>query len=97
MNKRKNTYRNKALYLGERTGDLKDRITWEKNNSIPVIRNGNDPNLEASKINGKTVSLRNTCALNTIFYFTLLAANDFSHIKKKVSIILYSFNKCVLI
>lgn len=62
----RNKYRPTAKYLGDRTADIKDSLAWDKNRSIPVIKNGNDTSLAPVQLKGKTITLRNTCAFDSI-------------------------------
>ena len=83
--RKKKTYRPAAKYLGGRKHDIKDTLQWERNRAIPIIKNGNSPQLAPVTIKNQTISLRNTCAFDSIFYLALLAAIDFVHIRNKVS------------
>ena len=83
--RKKKTYRPAAKYLGERKNDIKDILQWDRNRAIPIIKNGNSPQLAPTTINSKTVSLRNTCSFDSNLYLALLAAIDFVHIRNKVS------------
>ena len=83
--KKKKTYRQAAKYLGERKNEIKDTLQWERNRAIPIIKNGNSPQLAPVTIDNKTVSLRNTCSFDSILYLALLAAIDFVNIRNKVS------------
>ncbi|CAH2979386.1 unnamed protein product [Chilo suppressalis] len=80
----RNKYRPAAKYLGDRTADIKDSLAWDKNRSIPVIKNGNDTSLAPVQLKGKTVTLRNTCAFDSILYLVFAAATDFPHLKLKM-------------
>ena len=82
----KKSYRKPAKFLGMRKADVKDTLNWNKNNNIPVIRNGNECTLTPVSIDGKTISLNNTCSFDSVLYLTILAANDFIHIRNIVSI-----------
>lgn len=82
----RNKYRPTAKYLGDRTADIKDSLAWDKNRSIPVIKNGNDTSLAPVQLKGKTITLRNTCAFDSILYLVIVAATDFPHLKFKVSL-----------
>lgn len=83
--KEKKSYRQPAKYLGARTDDIADSLAWEKNKPIPIIKNGNNPHLEAVNIKNKKVSLKNTCCFDSLLYLTLIAASDFENIKSEVS------------
>lgn len=82
----KKSYRPAAKYLGDRTADVADSLFWENNKPLPVIKNGNHPQSAPVNIASKSVSLKNTCAYDSILYLTLIAALDFKHIESKVCI-----------
>lgn len=86
-NTMRNKYRQPAKYLGDRIDDIKDSLAWGKNRPRPVIKNGNDLSLAPLKIDKKTVTLKNTCAFDSILYLVILAVSDFAHLKYKVSYI----------
>lgn len=79
-----NSYRKPAKYLGGRKDDVKDSLQWKQNKALPVIKNGNNTALAPTTIDGKSVTLRNTCAFDSLLYMLMLAASDFSSVKDKV-------------
>lgn len=78
-------HRRPAKYLGARKDDIKDSLLWEKNRPLPVMRNGNDPYLAEVRIDDRSVSLRNTCAFDSLLYLVVIAATDFSFLVSQVS------------
>lgn len=61
-------------YLGKRPQDVQDSITYTQNKPVPIIKNGNNTSLSAVRVEGKSVSLLNTCAFDSIFLIILMAA-----------------------
>lgn len=82
----KNNYRRVAKYSGHRPDDIRDSLMWKKDTPISVIKNGSRPELASLKLDGKEISLRNTCAFDSLLYLQFFAAHDFPHIKNKVFI-----------
>lgn len=83
--RKKITYRQAAKYLGERKNDIKDILQWNRNRTIPIIKNDNSLQLAPVTIDNKTVLLRNTCSFDSILCLALLAPIDFINIRNKVS------------
>ncbi|CAG9820343.1 unnamed protein product [Phaedon cochleariae] len=74
----------KSLYLGNNKTAIKDKISHEKHASIPMLKNANSMDLASIKVDGKKVTLTNTCAFDSIFHLLLTATYDFETMCQKV-------------
>lgn len=77
--------RKPAKYLGSRADDVADSLRWDHNRVIPVIKNGNHPDLQSCKLQNKFVTVKNTCAFDSILYLTIFAVTDFEFLLTQVN------------
>lgn len=72
----------KALYLGASKEKLKEALTFQKRSTIPILRNGNCDKLSYIKFPGQAfISIKNTCAFDSLYQIILAAATDYDAIK----------------
>ncbi|KAG5891083.1 hypothetical protein JTB14_028286 [Gonioctena quinquepunctata] len=77
----------KALYLGENKCAIMDKISHEKHATIPILKNASCMDLASIKLDGKRVTLTNTCAFDSIFHLLLTASYDFETFSMKVDLL----------
>lgn len=85
----KNTNENKkrrtAKYLGERMDEVSDILSSRPNKRVPLLRNGNSIGLQPPIVEGRPVTVQNTCAFDALCQGVLIACTDFPSIEKFVA------------
>lgn len=79
--------KNQALYLGNNTKYIKEKLSEKKHRCLPVIKNGSHFTIKPININNKLITLINTCHADSIFQLLLVGATDHPEVKQAVSIL----------
>ena len=74
-----------GLYLRNNPLKIKEGLMWEKHRKLPILKNANHESLKAVKVDGKQVSLKNTCSFDSIFQVLLTAVVDNETLKEEVT------------
>lgn len=83
------TSKKKALYTGKNKQKIKDMLACQPHQSLPILKNGNDPDLQPNTIDKKLYSLRNTCAFDSLYQILLANAVDNENFRELVSKYIY--------
>lgn len=84
--------KSRSLYINSSSTKISEMLQYERANGLPILKCGDHQELEAVKLEGRFISLVNTCPFDSIFQMLLVAACDFSIIHEKVTELNYSLN-----
>lgn len=79
-----------SLYINNDKTVVRDLLQWRRVKGLPILLNASTTSLGPSKIQGRDVSLRQTCAFDSLFQLFLALANDNEFFREIVSFIFYN-------